>query len=163
ATLFWAFDISEMKRLNEQLEEEKQRADLASQAKSEFLANMSHEIRTPMNAIIGLSYLAIGEIANPVAKNYVEKIQPNDTPASTPTENDIEIQQIDRILDAIQRGNKLEAVKIYKETNVASLAESKQAIEKLMSQLGVEDTGSGCAKVILLAAIISAGTLIAVT
>ncbi|MDA9856720.1 hypothetical protein N9D23_01245 [Rubripirellula sp.] len=97
------------------------------------------------------------------AKNYVEKIQPNDTPASTPTENDIEIQQIDRILDAIQRGNKLEAVKIYKETNVASLAESKQAIEKLMSQLGVEDTGSGCAKVILLAAIISAGTLIAVT
>ncbi|MCZ8484960.1 hypothetical protein O9993_00045 [Vibrio lentus] len=24
ATLFWAFDISEMKRLNEQLEEEKQ-------------------------------------------------------------------------------------------------------------------------------------------
>ncbi|WP_435249870.1 ATP-binding protein [Vibrio sp. nBUS_14] len=74
ATLFWAFDISEMKRLNEQLEEEKQRADLASQAKSEFLANMSHEIRTPMNAIIGLSYLAIGEIANPVAKNYVEKV-----------------------------------------------------------------------------------------
>ncbi len=74
ATLFWAFDISEMKRLNEQLEEEKERADLASQAKSEFLANMSHEIRTPMNAIIGLSYLAIGEITNPVAKNYVEKV-----------------------------------------------------------------------------------------
>ncbi|MGR5000327.1 ATP-binding protein [Vibrio celticus] len=74
ATLFWAFDISEMKRLNEQLEEEKQRADLASQAKSEFLANMSHEIRTPMNAIIGLSYLAIGEISNPVARNYIEKV-----------------------------------------------------------------------------------------
>ncbi|CAK3246394.1 two-component system, NarL family, sensor histidine kinase EvgS [Vibrio crassostreae] len=74
ATLFWAFDISEMKRLNEQLEEEKERADLASQAKSEFLANMSHEIRTPMNAIIGLSYLAIGEISNPVARNYIEKV-----------------------------------------------------------------------------------------
>ncbi|WP_210472707.1 ATP-binding protein [Vibrio crassostreae] len=74
ATLFWAFDISEMKRLNEQLEEEKERADLASQAKSEFLANMSHEIRTPMNAIIGLSYLAMGEIVNPVARTYVEKV-----------------------------------------------------------------------------------------
>ncbi|WP_215406706.1 ATP-binding protein [Vibrio gigantis] len=74
ATLFWAFDISEMKHLNEQLEEEKKRADLASQAKSEFLANMSHEIRTPMNAIIGLSYLAIGEISNPVARNYIEKV-----------------------------------------------------------------------------------------
>ncbi|MGB0597529.1 MAG: hypothetical protein ACPGLY_12650 [Rubripirellula sp.] len=54
-------------------------------------------------------------------------------------------------------------MKIYKETNVASLAESKQAIKNLMSQLGVEDTGSGCAKVILLAAIISAGTPIAVS
>ena len=74
ATLFWAFDISEMKRLNEQLEEEKERADLASQAKSEFLANMSHEIRTPMNAIIGLSYLALDELTNPVAKNYIEKV-----------------------------------------------------------------------------------------
>ncbi len=74
ATLFWAFDISEMKYLNEQLAEEKERADLASQAKSEFLANMSHEIRTPMNAIIGLSYLAMGEIVNPVARTYVEKV-----------------------------------------------------------------------------------------
>ncbi|KAB0301904.1 transporter substrate-binding domain-containing protein [Vibrio fortis] len=74
STLFWAFDISEMKRLNEQLEEEKERADLASQAKSEFLANMSHEIRTPMNAIIGLSYLALDELTNPVAKNYIEKV-----------------------------------------------------------------------------------------
>lgn len=74
ATLFWAFDISEMKRLNEQLAEEKERANLASQAKSEFLANMSHEIRTPMNAIIGLSYLAIGEITNPTARNYIEKV-----------------------------------------------------------------------------------------
>ena len=74
ATLFWAFDISEMKLLNEQLAEEKERANLASQAKSEFLANMSHEIRTPMNAIIGLSYLAIGEISNPTARNYIEKV-----------------------------------------------------------------------------------------
>ncbi|WP_299693572.1 transporter substrate-binding domain-containing protein [uncultured Vibrio sp.] len=74
ATLFWAFDISQMKQLNQQLEQEKQRADLASQAKSEFLANMSHEIRTPMNAITGLSYLAIGEISNPIARNYIEKV-----------------------------------------------------------------------------------------
>ena len=60
-------------------------------------------------------------------------------------------------------GNKLAAMKIQNEIHVALLTESKRAIENLMGQLGLEATGSGCAKVILLAAINSAGTLIAVT
>ena len=65
------FDITEMRRLDAQLEhyrhhledlvtqrtaqlaEASERAEAASRAKSAFLANMSHEIRTPMNAILG--------------------------------------------------------------------------------------------------------------
>ncbi|MDR2573309.1 MAG: response regulator [Desulfovibrio sp.] len=35
----------------------------ASKAKGNFLANMSHEIRTPLNAIIGMLYLALGDIS----------------------------------------------------------------------------------------------------
>ncbi|MGC9460198.1 ATP-binding protein [Vibrio genomosp. F10] len=74
ATLFWAYDISELKELNEQLNQAMISADAANQAKSDFLANMSHEIRTPMNAILGMAYLALQEEQSPQAKNYVKKV-----------------------------------------------------------------------------------------
>ena len=46
-----------MRKQNEVLETERQRALSGERAKSEFLANMSHEIRTPMNGIIGMAEL----------------------------------------------------------------------------------------------------------
>ncbi|WP_374445243.1 PAS domain S-box protein [Epilithonimonas sp.] len=46
-------DITDQKKLEEELMQEKANALEASKAKEVFLANMSHEIRTPLNAIIG--------------------------------------------------------------------------------------------------------------
>ena len=43
----------------------KEAAEAANRAKSSFLANMSHELRTPMNAIMGMTYLALRNTADP--------------------------------------------------------------------------------------------------
>ena len=52
-------DITELSRLQTELEAALVEAREANNAKSDFLARMSHEMRTPLNAIIGLSGLSL--------------------------------------------------------------------------------------------------------
>ena len=67
-------DMTENKRMQEEIVKAKITAENANNAKSVFLANMSHEIRTPMNAILGFGELLQERVAGDAEKGYVNGI-----------------------------------------------------------------------------------------
>ena len=76
-------DITELRKLQHQLEERTEMlnkaleaAKLANAAKSDFLSRMSHDIRTPMNVIAGMTEIADAHIQDPErVKDCLHKIR----------------------------------------------------------------------------------------
>ena len=63
---------TKLEEINEQLEQEKLRAERSERFKERFLTHVSHEIRTPMNAIMGITNLLVKNKHYTAQEKYLE-------------------------------------------------------------------------------------------
>jgi signal transduction histidine kinase len=72
-------EVKGLRRINLELMNGKERAEINDQRKSEFLARITHELRTPLNAVIGFSDLVrqepYGELGDPKYGEYLTDIR----------------------------------------------------------------------------------------
>ncbi len=83
-------DITNIKKINEDLIIAREKAEESERLKMAFLANMSHEIRTPLNAIVGFSELLQDTTDENDKQEYINIINKN---------NDLLLRLIGDILD----------------------------------------------------------------
>lgn len=89
-------DITQRKRVEEELIKSKEKAEESDQLKTAFLHNISHEIRTPMNAIAGFSTLLEEPDLNPeTVKSYLKIITDSSDQLLSIVNDIIEISNIE--------------------------------------------------------------------
>ncbi len=106
-------DITERKKLMEDLVIAKEKAEESDRLKSAFLANMSHEIRTPMNGILGFTgLLRDPDLSSEKVEKYIEIIHLSGQRMLNTVNDIVEISKIEAGIVSIdyEQGNLKERV-----------------------------------------------------
>lgn len=118
-------DISERKKIEQNLTKSKELAEDAARAKSNFLSTMSHEIRTPLNGVIGMINIILDENPQSEIKEDLETIKYS-------ADNLLHI--VNEVLDY----NKIESGKIVLEKKLFNLKNLCEKILKIHRPKAVE-------------------------
>jgi PAS domain S-box-containing protein len=68
-------DVTERKRIEQDLRDVNRRLEAADRAKDRFLASMSHELRTPLNAILGFTGILLMELPGPLNDEQTKQLR----------------------------------------------------------------------------------------
>lgn len=124
--LLTVHDVTDQKRIEQELTQARIRAEESDRMKSLFLANTSHELRTPLNAILGFSELLAGDPTTEEKADYVRIIRTN---------SELLLQLVRDILDL----SKIEAGTLeysYSDEELNTLCEELEGIYRLKRPAG---------------------------
>jgi len=130
-------DITEDRKIQEELRISKERAEQSDKMKLEYLSNMSHDLRTPMNSIIGFSDLLR---SNNLTKNekhdYINTIINNGKYLMALIDDIIDISKIDA--GSLKIENKdFELNKLMEELRLSYLKQIKDKNIEIMIDIDV--------------------------
>jgi two-component system aerobic respiration control sensor histidine kinase ArcB len=70
-----SFDITERKRMEKELREAKEKAEIVNQVKTDFIRNMEHDIRTPISGLIGVTNYLKAQQSNHRHRELLEDME----------------------------------------------------------------------------------------
>jgi signal transduction histidine kinase/CheY-like chemotaxis protein len=139
--VFLINNIEKRKKIEIELVEAKERAELSDKLKTEFINNMSHEVRTPLNGIIGFTEILDNEKDSKNRNNYLKIIKESGKQLLKIIEDILEISRLETNQVVRKDGNVSINELIYLVyQNHKTKAEEKGLVIKMHSELSDKDS-----------------------
>ena len=109
-------DISNLKKILEELRQSMEKAEESDRLKSAFLANMSHEIRTPMNGILGFTQLLKDpDLDSHTREDFIKHIDRSTNRLLNIITDIVNISRIESGVDALEK-SEIDLILLFNET-----------------------------------------------